>query len=170
MKLCTECLSELFDREERCYKCSGVNLISQSEYNRIKHELQTAKNNKKKVLLQDSRYLAVFKHYENKENWIINLDNEEAHKQYKCSSCGRIYNDDTFYCKSCGEKLVDIALPYVPPTQPKTTSPTVVCPYCKSEDTMKISKVEKAVNTWLFGLFGTKRYKEWHCNNCNSDF
>ncbi len=28
----------------------------------------------------------------------------------------------------------------------------------------------KVVNTAIFGFFGTKRHKQWHCNQCNSDF
>ena len=48
--------------------------------------------------------------------------------------------------------------------------PTVVCPYCKSTNTTKITATAKMVNTALFGLFGTKRNKQWHCNKCGSDF
>lgn len=44
------------------------------------------------------------------------------------------------------------------------------CPYCHSKDTEKITATAKAVNTALFGVFGTKRHKEWHCNRCDSDF
>lgn len=46
----------------------------------------------------------------------------------------------------------------------------VCCPYCNSVDTSKISTTSKVVNTVIFGVFGTKRYKQWHCNKCGSDF
>lgn len=46
----------------------------------------------------------------------------------------------------------------------------VYCPYCNSVNTNKISTTSKVVNTALFGILGTKRNKQWHCNNCNSDF
>lgn len=46
----------------------------------------------------------------------------------------------------------------------------VECPYCHSNNTKKITNTAKVVNTALFGWFGTKRLKEWHCNNCKSDF
>ena len=46
----------------------------------------------------------------------------------------------------------------------------VTCPYCHSINTSKISSTSKAVNTVLFGILGTKRHKQWHCNNCNSNF
>ena len=46
----------------------------------------------------------------------------------------------------------------------------VECPYCHSINTSKISTTAKVVNTAIFGIFGTKRHKQWHCNECNSDF
>lgn len=47
---------------------------------------------------------------------------------------------------------------------------TVTCPYCQSTNTTKISTTAKVANTALFGIFGTKRHKNYHCNNCKSDF
>jgi len=49
-------------------------------------------------------------------------------------------------------------------------SVSVTCPYCSSTNTKKITATSKAVNTALFGIFGTKRHKQWHCNKCGSDF
>lgn len=49
-------------------------------------------------------------------------------------------------------------------------SPLVYCPYCNSIDTSKITTTSKVINTAIFGVFGTKRYKQWHCNDCGSDF
>jgi len=52
-----------------------------------------------------------------------------------------------------------------------STTPTVTCPYCQSTDTKKITNTSKAVHTALFGIFSMSRNaKQWHCNNCNSDF
>lgn len=47
----------------------------------------------------------------------------------------------------------------------------VVCPYCGSTDTDKISNISKATATALFGVHAlAKNTKQWHCNKCNSDF
>ena len=46
----------------------------------------------------------------------------------------------------------------------------VICPYCGSGLLSKISTTAKVVNTAIFGIFGTKRHKQWHCNECKSDF
>jgi hypothetical protein len=53
----------------------------------------------------------------------------------------------------------------------RNITPTITCPYCKSTNTKKISGLSKAVNVGLFGIFALgKTTKQWHCNNCNSDF
>lgn len=45
------------------------------------------------------------------------------------------------------------------------------CPYCHSKNTKKISGLSKAGSVALWGVFAVgKVSKQWHCNNCNSDF
>lgn len=45
------------------------------------------------------------------------------------------------------------------------------CPYCHSKNTKKISGLSKASSVALFGIFALgKTTKQWHCNQCNSDF
>lgn len=44
------------------------------------------------------------------------------------------------------------------------------CIYCSSINTSKINSSAKVVNTVMFGVYGQKRYHQWHCNSCNSDF
>lgn len=47
----------------------------------------------------------------------------------------------------------------------------VECPYCHSKVTKKISNLSKAGSVVLFGVFALgKTSKQWHCNQCNSDF
>lgn len=47
----------------------------------------------------------------------------------------------------------------------------VECPYCHSKNTKKISGLSKAGSVALFGIFALgKTSKQWHCNQCNSDF
>lgn len=56
------------------------------------------------------------------------------------------------------------------PSQQQLSSSQVTCPYCKSTNTKKISAASRAGSILGFGLFSKKLGKEWHCNNCNSDF
>lgn len=44
------------------------------------------------------------------------------------------------------------------------------CPTCQSTNLKKITVTSKAMNTALFGLFGTKRYKTFHCNTCGYEW
>lgn len=44
------------------------------------------------------------------------------------------------------------------------------CPTCQSIDIRKISATSKVVNTAMFGVVGTKRYKTFHCNNCGYEW
>jgi len=46
----------------------------------------------------------------------------------------------------------------------------VVCPYCHSTNTEKISTMSRAVSVSLVGAASGKIGKQWHCNNCKSDF
>lgn len=45
------------------------------------------------------------------------------------------------------------------------------CPYCNSTNIKKITTRSKVAHTALFGIFSMSRNsKQWHCNNCKSDF
>lgn len=46
----------------------------------------------------------------------------------------------------------------------------VSCPYCLSPNTEKITAVSRSASVGFFGLFSKKIGKQWHCNNCNSNF
>lgn len=47
---------------------------------------------------------------------------------------------------------------------------TPKCPTCNSINIKKISTTSKVTNTALFGLFGTKRHKTFHCDNCGYEW
>ncbi|MBS5080493.1 MAG: hypothetical protein KH031_10110 [Clostridiales bacterium] len=50
------------------------------------------------------------------------------------------------------------------------STPKVSCPFCKSLNTDKISTASRIASVGMLGLFSKKLGKQWHCNNCNSDF
>lgn len=49
-------------------------------------------------------------------------------------------------------------------------TPVIICPYCKSANTKKISGTSRFMSTGVFGLASSKIGKQWHCNSCKSDF
>lgn len=55
--------------------------------------------------------------------------------------------------------------------QRRVNANTVTCPYCHSSNVKKITNTSKVVHTAMFGLFSIGRNsKNYHCNNCKSDF
>lgn len=44
------------------------------------------------------------------------------------------------------------------------------CPYCNSTNINKISAIKKSASIIGFGILSKKIGKQWHCNNCKSDF
>lgn len=52
----------------------------------------------------------------------------------------------------------------------RETSNKPKCPTCSSTNLKKISSTSKVINTAVFGFFGTKRHKIFHCNNCGYEW
>ena len=47
---------------------------------------------------------------------------------------------------------------------------TPKCPTCNSTDIKKITGTSKAVSVAMWGLLSRKVHKQWHCNNCGSEW
>lgn len=99
-------------------------------------------------------------------------------KEVVCSKCG--HNKSNIHlrhdgkrefgeCQACGDLtyIEDLKIP-----KPSfDTTPKVKCPYCNSTNTRKITTASKVGKVALFGIFAIgKTSKEWHCNDCKSDF
>lgn len=59
------------------------------------------------------------------------------------------------------------------PTQPISCSSNrliICCPYCKSQNTIKLDTLDRMGSILLVGAASGKLGKQWHCNNCKSDF
>lgn len=104
---------------------------------------------------------------------------------YMCPKChqGHFYNNAEKFstmCSKCNVEMVCVETKITSTEQEEReearrkrlqqTEPTVYCPYCNSLNTEKISTTSKVINTAVWGIFGTKRHKQYHCNNCKSDF
>lgn len=91
---------------------------------------------------------------------------------YQCPSCETVYNefDNLYYCPKCRYRLKKIEDRSESVVTPQPSKPTVTCPYCQSTNTKKISGTSRFMSTGIFGLASGKIGKQWHCNNCKSDF
>lgn len=52
----------------------------------------------------------------------------------------------------------------------RETSNQPKCPYCQSTNLKKLDVIDRGVSFGLFGFASSKVGKQWHCNNCKSDF
>lgn len=86
---------------------------------------------------------------------FLNEENDNPNKV--CRHC----NSNNIYLK----KAID-----VDEAHRKYGDPVIECPYCHSKDTKKISTGSRMLSAGLFGFGSSKIGKQWHCNNCKSDF
>lgn len=144
MKLCLDCLEELFDRDTECVKCKSINIICNDELEKITKELISSNNFKRKNLLKNSKYMSVNNYIEKKKNEphlnLIKIQVEEkVTKPVQTASAKQ-------------------------PNIPK-------CPTCQSTDLKKITAMSKVGSVALWGVFAAGRTsKTWHCNNCGSEW
>jgi len=94
---------------------------------------------------------------------------------FACPHCGckqsyvKMFMEYTEFgeCVSCGQRTYRKVLKPLDMDRKKC----VRCPYCHSTNTKKISTTSKVGSVALFGIFAIgKVSKQWHCNNCKSDF
>lgn len=111
---------------------------------------------------------------------VINL------KTVRCLKCGALYPTDMNKCPTCNCENNEVNSKKIEEAKKSpnsqgywgnstvkhtTQTPKITCPYCQSTNTQKISGLSKAGSVALWGIFALGRTtKQWHCNNCKSDF
>lgn len=90
---------------------------------------------------------------------------------FKCDKCGsekylvaENEYEKVLICDECAECYVVEQKKIRPPLN------TPHCPTCNSTDIKRISATAKVTNVAMFGLFGNKRKKTFHCNNCKYEW
>ncbi len=151
MKICIECGRQLFDYDKLCDKCNSNNIISEKEYNEIIAEIKHANIFTKKKLLQNHDYKCIHDRLQQPEisypkPIILDKNNFESDEEYWKRIDQHTINKST------------------------SISQIVECPYCKSNNTKKITATSRMISTSLFGLGSKKVGKQFHCNNCGADF
>lgn len=89
-------------------------------------------------------------------------------EEWDCCSCGKA----TYVKRYDPPAKIDIPMEgaTIYGSAPISTKPTVKCPYCGSKSTKKISTLSRIGSFATLGFAGKKVGKQWHCNNCKSDF
>lgn len=152
MKICIDCGRQLFDRDDSCDKCNSKNIISEEDYNKIVKELKHANIFTKKKLLHNQNYKCIYDRLQQPEISYpkpLILENNN-------------YENDEEYWKRINQHTIN---------NNTSASQSVECPYCHATNVKKITNTSKVAHTAIFGIFSVSRNsKNFHCNNCNSDF
>lgn len=74
------------------------------------------------------------------------------------------FSEEAREARLCEKRKQDLYRPI------SKTPNQVKCPYCQSVNVKKITTVGRAVSVGVFGIASGKIGKQWHCNNCKSDF
>lgn len=82
-------------------------------------------------------------------------------------------------CKHCGKQVIVLKKHTTVDHRTKSlekqqesniSDSTPKCPTCGSTNIKKISSTAKVTNTVLFGIFGNKRKKQFHCESCGYEW
>lgn len=113
-------------------------------------------------------------HDESYVYFIIDDETKCVTKEWgECVSCGtttfrKSYNLTSNTATTSNQAQTKSSQQISPPQV--SFKPTVRCPYCNSTNTKKISTLSRMGSFATFGFAGKKVGKQWHCNNCKSDF
>lgn len=104
-------------------------------------------------------------------------------RNIKCPNCSSLIAETSRACPICGYDDIGSCLlnlerekqaAYIDYTSGHTevhmTQNVPKCPTCQSTDIKKISTASKAGSVFMWGLLSQKVKKQWHCNNCGSEW
>lgn len=129
------------------------------------------------------------------QNENVKKNYYEKFASYICDNCGEgldIHDTDIrneYFCPKCNSQMYYLMSSIVDQNTGKqietyfdesrnigyralesNTKSSITCPYCSSFNTKKISGLSKVGSVAMWGIFSQKVRKQWHCNNCGSDF
>ena len=173
---CPECGKEISDKSKQCIHC-GYPLDELNQNKLFCLELMPVEINQKVKTIKAVREVTGFGLAEAKNI----VDNSpciflKGLSYEKCKEIQKMFNT----CGAITEIVEDNES-----TSPNTSldninisnlkkdikiQPQVRCPYCNTGNVKKISGTSKAISIFGFGILSNKIGKQWHCNNCGSDF
>lgn len=153
---CPECGKEISDNSEICIHCgfplnnqlkNNVCIINGIEYN-LNEEL---------ILLTQTNYMQGLRNLRDKYNLSLSDATTLGNIIKTTKQIPAEYNSSQK--NEYREKLNAIENKNIPK-----------CPICQSTNIQRISGLSKVGSVAMWGIFSRKVHKQWHCNNCKSDF
>ena len=161
MKLCCNCFKNLFDEEMVCPFCNNnvtLNSDETEEFYLLVEEVRKLNKFKQNSLKKNPEYELVFKYIKYKEEHPY--DDKPPIAQIFPNNRTNLSEPNEEYWERINSHTIN---------KHKDT-PVITCPYCNSTDTKKIGGASRWLSVGMFGLASKKVGKQWHCNNCGSDF
>ena len=163
---CPECNKEVSEYAEACPNCGcPINVIKSSQ------PISKKEGHFYSIINGEEKDITYFVKKSLSDEWINDIVGFKTKMQNEldiydvfdfikaikdCNGAPKEYNDEKASIHY--EKLNKI----------KASLPK--CPYCHSTSIKKISAASRTASVIGFGIFSKKIGKQWHCNNCGSDF
>lgn len=146
-----------FEHLKICPKCGCFNSSNIAEYVPVRLKCKYCNTMVVQTDLTEEDY----------ENMKKEYDDEKERIAYICNKYGgNVFSSDSFDYRV--ETLITKPFSDTYKLDPDINVPT--CPTCGSHNIKKITGTTKASNAILFGLFGNKRTKQFHCNTCGYEW
>lgn len=104
------------------------------------------------------------------EDYLIELKYPGIHERAKKEKYQELIEKEKYFESLEQYKQVEAQQAARKEQQDLASGKRVICPYCKSTNTEKISTVSRSVSVSLVGAASGKLGKQWHCKNCGSNF
>ena len=104
------------------------------------------------------------------EDYLIELKHPGIHERAKKEKYQELVEKEKYFESLEQYKQAEAQQAARKEQQDLDSGKCVVCPYCKSTNTEKISTMSRAVSISLVGAASGKIGKQWHCKQCGSNF
>ena len=104
------------------------------------------------------------------EDFLIEQKHPGIHERARQEKYQELVEREKYFEALEQQKQADEWRAKIQTQQDLASGKRVVCPYCGSTNTEKISGVSRGVSIYMLGIASPKLGKQWHCNNCKSDF
>lgn len=104
------------------------------------------------------------------EDYLIELKHPGIHERAKKEKYYELVEKEKYFESLEQYKQIKAQQAARKEQQDLASGKRVVCPYCHSANTEKISTMSRAVSVSLVGAASGKIGKQWHCKQCGSNF
>lgn len=104
------------------------------------------------------------------EDYLVEQKHPGIHDKVNAEYRQKIEDGKKYYKELKAQKQADEWMTKIQTQQDLASGKRVICPYCHSTNTEKISGVARGVSIYVMSIASPKIGKQWHCNNCKSDF